>query len=269
MDQGTMISIVVGVLVLAGVGWLVWQRRRQRSELLRAQYGPEYERTVSEVGDKRRAESELVKRQERVAALEICALSPEQLNGYLQQWQAVQTRFVDDPNGAVTDADRLVEEVMQSRGYPVSDFDQRVADISVHHPRVVDNYRSAHDISQRHKLGQATTEDLRRAMVFYRGLFQDLLEDREREGEPREVTLARNNAERVVERDLTRDAEREEAALHGAGTDRMVERDTARDADRVVERDTARDADRVVERDAARDADRMEIPVQRVGERLS
>ena len=257
MDQGTMITIVVGVLVLAGVAWLVWQRQRQRSEQLRARYGPEYERTVNQVGDKRRAESELVKRQQRVAALAICALSPEQLNGYLQQWQAVQTRFVDDPKRAVTDADHLVEEVMQSRGYPVAEFDRRVADISVHHPRVVDNYRSAHDIAQRHKLGQATTEDLRRAMVYYRGLFQDLLEDREHEGEPREVTLARANAERVVERDLARDAEREEATLHGVGTDRMVERDADRNAERVVTRE------------AVRDADRTEIPVKRVGERVS
>ena len=233
MDQGTMITIVVGVLVLAGGVWLVRQRRR--SELLRAQYGPEYERTVTQVGDKRRAESELVERQQRVAALAICALSPEQLNGYLQQWQAVQARFVDDPKGAVVDADHLVEEVMQARGYPVADFDRRVADISVHHPRVVDNYRSAHDIAQRHKLGRGTTEDLRRAMVYYRGLFQDLLEDREHEGEPREVTLARANAERVVERDLARDADRK--------------------------------AERVVARDAVRDAGRTEIPVQRVGER--
>jgi hypothetical protein len=150
----------------------------------------------------------------------------------------------------------------------VSEFDQRAADLSVHHPRVVDNYRSARDIARRHKAGKASTEDLRRAMVYYRGLFQDLLEDREHEGEPREVTLARANAERVVERDLARDAEREDATLHGAGTDRMVERDTARNVDRIVERDTARDADRMVERDTVRAADRMEIPVQRVGDKV-
>jgi len=262
MDQGTMITIVVGVLVLAGVAWLVWQRQRQRSEQLRARYGPEYERTVNQVGDKRRAESELVKRQQRVAALAICALSPEQLNGYLQQWQAVQTRFVDDPKGAVMDADHLVEEVMQSRGYPVAEFDRRVADISVHHPRVVDNYRSAHDIAQRHKLGQATTEDLRRAMVYYRGLFQDLLEDREHEGEPREVTLSRANAERVVERDLARD-------VAGRNAERVVARDADRNAERVVARETDRNAERVVAREAVRDADRTEIPVKRVGERVS
>ena len=244
MDQGTMIAIVVGVLVLAVVGWLVWQR--QRSEQLRARYGPEYDRTVTQLGDQRLAESELLKRQQRVAALEIRALSPEQLNGYVQQWKTVQTRFVDDPKGAVTDADGLVEEVMRTRGYPVSDFDQRAADISVHHPRVVDNYRSARDIAQRHKVGKASTEDLRRAMVYYRDLFQDLLEDREHMGtRAREAAVTRANAERVVERDL------------------------ARDADRHGERVVPRDADRTGERVVARDADPMEIPVQRVGERLS
>ena len=216
MDQGTMIAIVVGVLVLAGIGWLVWQR--QRSEQLRARYGAEYDRTVNEIGDTRRAESELVKRQARVAALEIRALSPEQLKGYLQQWQTLQPRFVDDPEGAVTDADRLVEEVMGARGYPVSDFDQRAADLSVYHPRVVDNYRSVRDIARRHKLGKATTEDLRRAMVYYRGLFHDLLEDREHDTtQHRKAEASRVNAERVVERDLARDADRAEIRVQRVG----------------------------------------------------
>jgi hypothetical protein len=227
MDQGTMIAIVVGVLVLATVGWLVWQR--QRSEQLRARYGPEYDRTVTQLGDQRRAESELVKRQERVTALEIRALSTAQLNGYLQQWHAVQTRFVDDPKGAVTDADRLVEDVMRTRGYPVSDFDQRAADLSVHHPRVVDNYRSARDIAQRHKLGRATTEDLRRAMVYYRGLFKDLLEDREHETtRDREAAVTRANAERVVERDLARDADRTDIPVQRVG-ERVGARDIRND----------------------------------------
>jgi hypothetical protein len=230
MDQGTMIAIVVGVLVLAAVAWLVWQRKR--SEELRERYGPEYERTVHQVGDVRRAESELVKRQERVAALEIRSLTAGQLRGYQQEWHAVQTRFVDDPKGAVTDADRLVEDVMRTRGYPVADFDQRAADLSVHHPRVVDNYRSARDIAQRHRLGRATTEDLRRAMVYYRGLFQDLLEDREHEGtttKSRQADASRVNAERVVERDLARDdADRTEIPVKRAG-ERLSERDIRND----------------------------------------
>ena len=229
MDQGTMIAIVVGVLVLAVIGWLVWQR--QRSDRLKARYGPEYARTVNELGDTRRAESELIKRQERVAALDIRPLSAAQQARYQQQWRAVQTRFVDDPKSAVTDADALVEDAMRTRGYPVSDFDQRAADLSVHHPRVVENYRAARDIAHRHRRGEATTEDLRQVMVYYRGLFQDLLEDHEHadDDDKRDAAAARESEERVVERSPAND-------------------------------------ERVVERSAARDDDRMEIPIKRVGD---
>ena len=221
MDQGTMIAVIVGVVVLALLGVLVWQR--QRSEALRARYGPEYERTVNTLGDKRRAESELLKRQERVEHLDIVPLSAQQQTTYLQQWRAVQSRFVDDPKGAVTDADRLVEDVMKTRGYPISNFDQRAADLSVHHPRVVENYRAARDIASRHRRGEATTEDLRQAMVHYRGLFQDLLEDREHA--EREVTTARAaSEERVVERSAERDADRLEIPVKRAG-ERATDRD--------------------------------------------
>lgn len=221
MDQGTMIAVIVGVVVLALLGVLVWQR--QRSEALRARYGPEYERTVSTLGDKRRAESELLKRQERVEHLDIVPLSAQQQNAYLQQWRGVQTRFVDDPKGAVTDADRLVEDVMKTRGYPISNFDQRAADLSVHHPRVVENYRAARDIAQRHRRGEATTEDLRQAMVHYRGLFQDLLEDHEHA--EREPFAARSaSEERVVERNAERDADRLEIPVKRAG-ERAADRD--------------------------------------------
>jgi hypothetical protein len=225
MDQATLIAVVVGVLVLAAVGWLVWQR--QRSEQLRARYGPEYERTVAQVGDKRRAESELVKRQERVAQLDIRPLTAEQCTTYMLQWRAVQSRFVDDPKGAVTEADRLVEDVMKRRGYPISDFDQRAADLSVHHPRVVDNYRAARDIAHRHRRGEATTEDLRQAMVHYRGLFEDLLEDREHE-ERQEAAPRAANAERVIERGTERDDDRLEIPVKRAG-ERVGERDLRND----------------------------------------
>ena len=225
MDQVTIVAVVVGVLVLALLGWYVWQR--QRSEALRTRYGPEYERTVTQVGDKRRAESELVKRQERVAQLDISPLSAEQRNGYMQQWRAVQARFVDDPKGAVTDADRLVEDVMKTRGYPISDFDQRAADLSVHHPRVVDNYRAARDIAHRHRRGEATTEDLRQAMVHYRGLFEDLLEDREHE-ERKEFVARSGNGERVIERSAERDDDRMEIPVKRAG-ERVGERDIRND----------------------------------------
>ena len=227
MDQGTLIAIVVGVLVLAVIGWLVWQR--QRSEALRARYGPEYARTVNELGDTRRAESELVRRQERVAALDIRPMSAELQNRFHQQWRSVQARFVDDPKGAVTDADALVEDAMRTRGYPVSDFDQRAADLSVHHPRVVENYRAARDIAHRHRRGEATTEDLRQAMVYYRGLFQDLLEDREHEAEPRrEAAAPPASAERVVERSTARDDDRLEIPVKRSG-ERVSDRDIRND----------------------------------------
>lgn len=199
MTQSTMIVLVVAaVVVLAVVGLLVWQRRR--SDALRAQYGPEYDRAVRQMGGTRQAESELVKRQERVEQLDIRPLSASQRNDYQDRWRAIQARFVDDPRGAVGAADALVDEVMKTRGYPVGDFEQRAADLSVHHPRVVENYRAARDIALRHRRGEASTEDLRQAMVYYRVLFQDLLEDREHASE-REVASPRaNHAERMVER---------------------------------------------------------------------
>jgi len=202
MTQSTMIVLaVVAVVVLAAVGWLVWQRKR--SEALREQYGPEYDRTVRQMGDQRRAESELMKRQERVEQLDIRPLSASQRSDYMDRWRTVQAKFVDDPKGAVTDADGLVTDVLKARGYPIADFDQRAADLSVHHPRVVENYRAARDIAQRHRRGEATTEDLRQAMVFYRALFQDLLEDREHAPE-RELAAAARNGEREVARTAAR-----------------------------------------------------------------
>ena len=228
MDQGTMIAIVVAVLVLAAIGWLVWQR--QRSEQLKSRYGPEYARTVNELGDTRRAESELIKRQERVAAFDIRPLSAAMQNRFQQQWRAVQTRFVDDPKAAVTDADALVEDAMRTRGYPVSDFDQRAADLSVHHPRVVENYRAARDIAHRHRRGEATTEDLRQAMVYYRGLFQDLLEDREHADDgQRDAAAPRASDERVVERSATRDDDGMEIPVKRVGDQRMNDRDISND----------------------------------------
>jgi hypothetical protein len=194
------VLVAVAVVVLAAVGWLVWQR--QRSEALREQYGPEYDRAVRQMGDQRRAESELLKRQERVEQLDIRPLSASQRSDYMDRWRTVQAKFVDDPKGAVSDADALVEQVMKARGYPVADFDQRAADLSVHHPRVVENYRAARDIAMRHRRGEATTEDLRQAMVYCRALFQDLLEDREHAGAADAKAAARS--EREVERAAVR-----------------------------------------------------------------
>jgi hypothetical protein len=197
MNAAAIVGIIVALVIVAGLIWY-FMGQRHRTEALQAQYGPEYSRTVNEVGDQRRAEQELLKRQERVDHLEIQPLSTQQRDSFTQQWRSVQAMFVDDPGGAVTRADTLVEEVMKARGYPISDFDQRAADLSVHHARVVENYRGAREIAERHRRNAATTEDLRKAMVYYRELFQDLLEDREH-------AAADRPGDRPVDRAVARD----------------------------------------------------------------
>jgi hypothetical protein len=169
--------IVIGVLVAVAVvvvAFVLMQKRR--SDELRGKFGPEYERLVHEHGDPRHAESELSTRVERVKQLHIKPLTPEYRSRFADAWRSDQARFVDDPKGAVVEADRLVADLMQVRGYPVGDFEQRAADVSVDHPHVVQNYRVAHDIAVREQRGEASTEDLRKAMVHYRALFEDLLE---------------------------------------------------------------------------------------------
>ena len=161
---------VVVILILASVFM-----RKRRTENLRKRFGHEYDRTVHEVGP-RRAESKLHEREKRVEKFSIRPLSVSERQHFLAEWRAAQSRFVDDPRGAAEDADALVNKVMQSRGYPMSDFEQRAADVSVDHARVVDNYRAAHEIARRQRRGEATTEDLRSALIYYRSLFDDLLE---------------------------------------------------------------------------------------------
>lgn len=167
--------LVLAILVL--LGWTTNQRRR--SEMLRERFGPEYDRTVQTLGDRRKAEMELASRTKRVEALPLHPLSPEQRTGFLESWRSTQAHFVDDPAAAVREADRLVTEVMQARGYPMGTFEQRAADISVDHADVVDNYRNARDIAQRNDRGEGSTEDLRQSMVYYHRLFDDLLETSE------------------------------------------------------------------------------------------
>ncbi len=164
---------VVAAAVVIGAIWYALQTRRTRD--LRDQFGPEYDRTVRETGARRDAEAELARRADRVSQLNIRPLSPDDRARYAADWRTVQSRFVDDPVGAVASADALIGEVMQARGYPVGDFEQRAADISVDHPAVVSNYREAHQLASKSADGQASTEDLRRAMVHYRSLFDDLL----------------------------------------------------------------------------------------------
>ncbi len=165
------VLVVVGVAVAA-----FFLLRKRRTEQLRRRFGPEYDRAVQETGSVGKAEATLQARKARVERLHIRPLSREDAARFSIAWRELQTLFVDDPKRAITDADRLVGEVMHARGYPVGDFDQRVEDVSVDHPNVVMNYRAARDIAQDHARGRASTEDLRQAMVHYRALFDDLLE---------------------------------------------------------------------------------------------
>jgi hypothetical protein len=177
MPTSTLIIILLAIAVAALTAWIIIQNRRSRH--LRTRFGPEYERTLAEHGERKKAEEILTRREERVERFRIKALSPEDRSGFLDAWKQQQARFVDDPSSAVIEADRLVADVMHRRGYPVGDFEQRAADISVQHPRVVENYRAAHAIAVQQERGRATTEDLRKAMVHYRALFADLVETHE------------------------------------------------------------------------------------------
>lgn len=172
------IVLIVGILILATVVVLL-ALDRYRSRRLRTQFGPEYERTLREHGDRTKAEEDLAHRQRRVEKLHIRSLSNADRDRFAASWRSDQSRFVDDPAGAVAKADRLVREVMMARGYPTADFDQRVEDISVDHPLLVRNYIAAREIAVRQRRGQATTEDLRQALVYYRESFDELLEAHE------------------------------------------------------------------------------------------
>jgi hypothetical protein len=166
----------VVVLVIAVLAWLYVQKRRSTTAGLRQKFGPEYERAVQRHGSERKAEVKLANRQDRVEKLNIRDLDPVERERFSTQWESVQSRFVDSPRGAVAEADDLVSSLMKTRGYPVSDFDQRADDISVDHPRVVENYRSAHHIALQVGTDGASTEDLRTAMIHYRSLFEELVQ---------------------------------------------------------------------------------------------
>ena len=170
------LAAVVVILIIAGAVWLYVRQRRSTTADLRQKFGPEYDRAVLAHGSERKAESNLTEREKRVEKLMIRDLDPIEHERFSRQWKSVQSHFVDSPKGAVAEADDLVSSVMKARGYPISDFDQRSADISVDHPRLVENYRSAHDIALRVGKDEATTEDLRTAMVHYRSLFEDLMQ---------------------------------------------------------------------------------------------
>ena len=170
--------IVLGVLVVIAVLALGWfYMARQRRQRLRTRFGPEYERTVHDVGSEEKAEALLTERAKRVSKYHIRELKRDERARFSDAWRRVQAKFVDDPAAAVTEADMLVTDVMAARGYPMADFDQRAEDLTVEHGHVVDHYRQARDIAVRHSRGGATTEDLRQALVHYRALFADLLNE--------------------------------------------------------------------------------------------
>lgn len=172
------VTAVLVVALFAVAAWFLSQRRNQ-SERLKHRFGPEYGRTVGELGGRTKAESELKAREERVEHLPITPLAPAEAARFSQAWNALQGRFVDNPKGVVVQADQLVRELMLKRGYPMGDFERRAADISVDHPAVVENYRAAQAIAARNQRGEADTEELRKAVVHYRVLFDDMLEVRE------------------------------------------------------------------------------------------
>ncbi len=168
--------IVLAVLAVLALGAWLFFRRRQ-SQHLQSRFGSEYEHEVEDKGSRRKAEAELAQREKRVKKLDVRPLEPAARDGFTHRWTKVQARFVDDPPGAVGEADDLLGEVMRTRGYPVGDFEQNAGDISVDHPEVVKHYRAGHDIAVRHERGEASTEELRQAMIHYRALFVELVED--------------------------------------------------------------------------------------------
>jgi hypothetical protein len=174
--QAVIVGAVLLVVILVAIFLIARERRKAQSRHLQARFGPEYGRVLSTVGDRGKAEAELTARERRVERLQLIALPAAEAARFTRDWETLQSRFVDNPNGVVGEADRLVRELMLKRGYPMGDFESRAADISVYHPAVVENYRAAQSIAARNQRGQASTEDLRKAVVHYRALFEDLLE---------------------------------------------------------------------------------------------
>jgi hypothetical protein len=177
MSTTAALLITTLVLVAAAVAAFLFARSsRDRRRVLQRRFGPEYERAVEEYGGPERAERELAARAKRVRRYQIHELEPADRQHYSETWRAIQARFVDDPSGAVRDADALIGAVMQARGYPEEDFEQRVADLSVEHPNVVQHYRAAQALAEANRQSRASTEELRQAFVHYRALFADLLQ---------------------------------------------------------------------------------------------
>jgi len=182
------VIIAAAVLVVAVIAWRAASQRRTTQ--LRGRFGPEYDRTVESADGRRDAERQLREREEHRRQLNIRPLTQESRDRYSEEWDRLQSRFVDDPSTSVGEADRLVQDVMRERGYPTDDFEQRVGDISVDHPHVAEHYRAAHGVAVARERGEANTEDLRQSLVHYRSLFAELLETEEHE--PVDATSTRS-----------------------------------------------------------------------------
>jgi hypothetical protein len=208
------IAVVVVVIVLLAVVVAASMMRQKRSERLKDQFGPEYEHTVEKAGGQRAAERELLARERKHNKLDIKELAPESRVRYVEAWGVTQAGFVDNPSKSVGDADRLVTEVMRERGYPVDDFEQRAADVSVDHPKVVEHYRAAHILHLAQEQGEIGTEAQREALVHYRALFERLV-GAEPETQAGPDTRA---AEHVAQPERDTPARRE-AGTNEAGTD--------------------------------------------------
>ncbi|HEX6268808.1 MAG TPA: hypothetical protein VFZ43_01120 [Anaerolineales bacterium] len=178
MDTANIITIVIAVVVLLVIGGLLGMvfTRRQRTQRLQERFGAEYDRTVNEIGDRRQAEDELEARLDHVKALEIRPLSAEETERFTREWQSAQAEFVDEPLTSVRKANRIIKEVMSAKGYPVDDFEQRAADISVDYPDLVIDYRELRAIATKDEDEEVTTEEMRQAMVHARALFENLVQ---------------------------------------------------------------------------------------------
>jgi type II secretory pathway pseudopilin PulG len=176
MDQRTLVAIVIVVTLIVIAAIVVIVSRKRRSQHLRERFGTEYDRAVKQRGNRAKAELELLDREKRVHSFSIKPLLPAARDRFAEEWSSIQRRFVDDPGVTVLDADSLVNRVMTERGYPMADFEQRAADVSATYPAVVQNYRAARAIVVRYERTEASTEDLRQAMVHYRSLFDELLD---------------------------------------------------------------------------------------------
>ena len=174
MTATGIVLIIIAVIVVGVLAWYLMRERR--TTRLRSRFGPEYDFAMREFGNRPKAEDALAAREKRMEKIHVHSLSPEERDRFADQWHEIQARFVDDPPGSIDQADRLVCDLMRARGYPMAEFEHRAEDLSVDHPHVVRNYRAAHQVAQRHEKGQASTEDLRQGLVYYRDLFDELLD---------------------------------------------------------------------------------------------